>query len=210
MFTGIIQDTGKIKRIVRKGSGRQIVIECRDIQSDIKPGASIACNGICLTVTSFDRNEITLEAMEETISRTTLSYWQTGERINLERGVMAGSNLDGHIVQGHVDSISNVLRIERREASKILEIAIPEGYGTLIVDKGSIALNGVSLTVASIKAKSFTVSLVGYTLEQTNLNDLKPGSRLNIEFDIIGKYITRYLDNRASQLTEEKIREEGF
>jgi len=176
----------------------------------MEPGASVACNGICLTVTDLDKNSIRVEAMEETISRTTLSGWQVGDFLNLERSVRAGGNLDGHIVQGHVDSVSAVLRIEQLGTSKILKIAIPDGYEKFIVDKGSVALNGVSLTVTSLTSESFSVSLVNYTIEHTNLKDLKPGSKVNIEFDVIGKYIARYIDNQKNKLTEERLREEGF
>src|SRR5690554_1885185 len=210
MFTGIIQETGKIRRIEQKGSGKHIIIECRNLQSDMEPGASVACNGICLTVTDLDKNSIRVEAMEETISRTTLSGWQVGDFLNLERSVRAGGNLDGHIVQGHVDSVSAVLRIEQLGTSKILKIAIPDGYEKFIVDKGSVVLNGVSLTVTSLTSESFSVSLVNYTIEHTNLKDLKPGSKVNIEFDVIGKYIARYIDNQKNKLTEERLREEGF
>ncbi|MBW6515319.1 MAG: riboflavin synthase [Candidatus Cloacimonetes bacterium] len=210
MFTGIIQEIGTVRKCLQKGTSKVIVIECTNMLADLTLGDSIACDGLCLTVSDFSNNSITVEAMPETIKTTTLSLWYPGYQVNLERALRADSKLDGHIVQGHVDCITSVLQIIHHTGSLIIEFALPSLYKNFIVDKGSIAVNGVSLTVASLNTGSFSVSIVTFTQEHTNLNNLKPGSKVNLEFDIIGKYINRFLTNANQQLTREKLLEKGF
>ncbi len=210
MFTGIIQEIGIVKRVEQKGAARLLVIKCHDMQKELEKGASIACDGICLTVVAFDEHSIKVEVMRETTSRTTLNSWQPSYKVNLERAAKTNSRLDGHLMQGHIDCTASVLQISRREESLILEIGYPAEYAALLVEKGSVAVNGVSLTVVSLSARSFTVSLVGFTISHTNLSILRPGDRVNLEFDIIGKYINRYIKTKTDKITEDKLREEGF
>lgn len=207
MFTGIIEEKGTVKRIEQQGSKKYIIISCTKMQAGLQTGASIACDGICLTVVSFSGSEIKLEAMPETLKKTTLGNWFPGYPVNLERALSADSRFDGHIVQGHVDCRATVLRVVREAAAIVLEIEIPSGFLPLVADRGSIAVNGVSLTVAALSASSFKISLVSFTLEKTNLSALKPGSKVNIEFDIIGKYVIRYLHSEARLKTMEKLRD---
>ena len=210
MFTGIIQEIGKIKRTAQKGAIKVIIIQCSNMQADLKLGDSIDCDGICLTVTEFSQNTITVEAMSGTIKTTTLCNWYSGYQVNLEKSIKVDSKLDGHIVQGHVDCVATVLHIAQQAGGMIIEINIPNEVETLIVNKGSIAVNGVSLTVASLKNSSFSVSIVTFTWKHTNLSALKPGSKVNLEFDIIGKYINRYLSKIEHELTKEKLLEKGY
>lgn len=210
MFTGIIQETGKIKRLEDKSGKRFVVISCSSIQEELKKGASIACDGICLTITNFSDSEIRVEVMSETTSKTTIISWYPGYVVNLERAMKIDERLDGHIVQGHVDCVASVLKNVQKEGSRLIEIEIPAQYSPLIVERGSIALNGVSLTIASLSPSSFSVSLVGFTVTHTNLTLLKPGNRVNLEFDIIGKYVNRYLNHKYNQITKDMLREQGY
>lgn len=210
MFTGIIQEIGKVKRIDQKGAGKEIIINCSLMQTNLQKGASIAVDGICLTVVDFREDEITVEAMQETIRRTTLKNWYPSSLVNLERAAKADTRLDGHIVQGHIDCTAHVIRYSRLHDSVILEIEYPPEYAPLLVEKGSVAVNGVSLTVSSLTSDRFSLSLVGFTIDHTNLSLLKPGSRVNLEFDIIGKYINRYLSAEKNRITEEQLHEEGY
>ena len=207
MFTGIIQEIGKITRTGYQSSGKQIILECSNVQSDMKLGDSLACNGICLTVAGFDRRTVTLEAMAETIERTTLKDWKTGDNVNLERALKADSRLDGHLVQGHIDTVAGVISSIKQDRSLLLEIELPVAFRNLVVEKGSIAVNGVSLTIAKLTVNSFKVALVGFTIQNTNLSSLRSGSKVNLEFDIIGKYLKRYLDCKPGHITEEMLRD---
>ena len=203
MFTGIIQEVAKIKRIEQKGAGRVIILDCCKMQSELSLGASIACDGTCLTVIDFDAKEVRVEVMPETIRNTTIKQWYPGYSVNLERALRADSGLDGHIVQGHIDCSSNVLKVSRKGDSQIIEIELPVQFSSLVVEKGSIAVNGVSLTVASLSAFSFNVALIGFTFRHTNLSALSPGKRVNLEFDIIGKYVNRYLAGKQNPVPKD-------
>jgi riboflavin synthase len=210
MFTGIIQEIGQLQRIERKGNDTILVVQCSKMQKELELGASISCDGICLTVISFTEHQIKVEAMRETLERTTMKHWYSSRSLNLERAAQADTRLDGHIVQGHVDCTANVIKTSQQGKSLILEIGFPAEYADLLVEKGSIAVDGVSLTVASLAKNSFSVALVGYTIAETTLSSLKPGSRVNLEFDIIGKYINRYLALRSEKLSVKRLRDEGF
>ena len=210
MFTGIIQEIGQIGRIEPKGSSKLIIIECSKMQQELKLGDSIACDGICLTVIAYNDQEITLEAMAETSKKTTLKNWFKGYRINLEKALGIGGKLDGHLVQGHIDTVAEVLKTSEMNDNFQIDVELTAEYSSLVVDKGSVAVNGVSLTVASLTSRSFTVAIVAHTREQTNLSSLKPGSKVNVEFDIIGKYVTRYLMVGSAKISEEMLIDKGF
>ncbi len=208
MFTGIIQETGKILRAVNASHKNLFSIGCKSLQKDLSKGASVSCNGICLTVTDFDDSSITLEVMAETKSRTTVKYWRTGELLNLERSLRMDSFLDGHLVQGHIDCVSRVLRTTMKDNTLYLHIELPEEFSHLLVEKGSIAINGVSLTLFDLQSRSFSVALVDFTKSHTNLSLLKQSDRVNLEFDVIGKYLHRFSGNHKSALKNRLIPDE--
>lgn len=214
MFTGIIEEIGLVKQITNQGSKKYFTITCSKVNSDVKIGDSIACNGICLTLTKFDTNSITIEAMDETIAKTTIKTWSIGSKINLERALKLSGRLDGHIVQGHIDTVLKVLSVKQQGETRYLEIELLPEFFALVVPQGSIALNGVSLTIARLEAKSFQVALISLTEELTNLSALKTNDNINVEFDIIGKYILRYNSNKptnnSSKISKEWLSEQGF
>jgi riboflavin synthase len=193
MFTGIIEEIGKIQRISRVGTAVRFKIEVVSISKEIKNGDSISVNGACLTVVNFGRDYFEVEAVEETISRTNLGLLNVGSFVNLERARRFNDRIDGHIVQGHVDTTGIIRRIEPKLESNIFYISYPSNYRDLIVSKGSIAVDGVSLTVVDVFDESFSVSLIGYTMENTTSKFRKVGDVVNLEFDIIGKYVVNYL-----------------
>jgi len=214
MFTGIIEEVGVIKQISNQGGKRYLTIACSKINSDLKIGDSIACNGICLTLTQFTSSSITIEAMNETISKTSLKDWSINSPINLERALRFNGRLDGHIVQGHVDTLSHILSIKDVNKTKYIQIYLAQEFAELVVSQGSIAINGVSLTIAKLDTSSLQVALITLTENLTNLSLLKPGDYVNIEFDIIGKYILRKNSLSSSQskpkLTQAWLNEQGF
>ena len=210
MFTGIVEEVGKLSRLKSSGELRYITIDCRNIQDGLILGASICCNGICLTVNNFDDKSITVAAMPETIKKTNAASWHVGTLINLERALTLQSRLDGHLVQGHVDTVAKVKRLDLRNNTAYLNILLPREFSHLVVKQGSIAVDGVSLTASSLEESFFTVSLVEYTLQHTSLKTLKAGDKVNLEFDIIGKYIMRKIDAKEKSLSEKKLHEMGY
>ncbi|MFA5498400.1 MAG: riboflavin synthase [Candidatus Cloacimonadia bacterium] len=210
MFTGIIQEKGRVERVDVAGHRRYITISCKTLQKDLFDGASVACDGICLTVISFNEKELKVEFMEETAKKTTVGNWRKGDEINLERALRMDSFLDGHLVQGHVDSVAEVLRVTKEKNSILITIGYEVKDRDLLVPKGSIAVNGVSLTIAELDHRSFMVSLVGFTLENTNLANLKVRDKVNLEYDVIGKYVARMIGKNKPGLTEDYLREKGF
>ena len=214
MFTGIIEEVGIVKSLSVISGKRYLTIHCRKINDDLKIGDSIACNGICLTVTQFTNSTITVEAMNETITKTTVKYWDKDSKINLERALKFNSRLDGHIVQGHVDTVSKVLSSKDVNGTTYLEVELPIEYSDLVVAQGSIAINGVSLTIAKLDISSLQVALISLTENLTNLAFLKAGDYTNIEFDIIGNSILRKNTistvKPKSKLTQAWLNEQGF
>jgi len=196
LFTGIIEEVGKISRVITKGDLKIITINCHKILQDLILGASICCDGICLTVNEFDDKNVTLSIMPQTLKMTTASKWSTGTLINLERALTLESRLDGHMVQGHVDTITIVRRVITRNNTAIITFNIPKSYSHLIVAQGSISINGVSLTISSSNERFFSISLVEFTIKHTTLGKLKVGDKVNLEFDIIGKYIYKNLHQK--------------
>lgn len=214
MFTGIIEEVGIVNQVVSQGGKNYFTISCRKINEDLKIGDSIACNGICLTLTNFTSASITMETMNETINKTTVKEWQTTSRINLERALKFSSRLDGHIVQGHVDTVATILSVKELNQTRYIEINLSPDHAELVVPQGSIAVNGVSLTLAQIERNSFQVALISLTEDLTNLSSLKTGDSVNLEFDLIGKYILRQNNLKTSQssskITKAWLNEHGF
>lgn len=198
MFTGIIQDKGEIKGIEKAGrSGRITIMTGLDL-SDLKEGDSIAVDGVCLTVTAIMDGGFRADLSEETLRLTTFSCKRPRDMVNLEKPLRLQDRLGGHIVTGHVDGIGVVRRRERRGEGEILEISAPKAVMDGLVKKGSVAVDGVSLTVANLSSTSFSVFLIPFTLRHTTLSLKRTGDRVNIETDIIGKYVCKFLKKEGS------------
>jgi riboflavin synthase len=189
MFTGIIEAFGEVKHIVREGSNVHFTLSC-PFTNELKIDQSVAHNGCCLTVVNIDGSDYTVTAIKETLERTNLGDLQIGDKVNLERCTKIGDRLDGHIVQGHVDQVSVCTNIEEHNGSwKFYFNYTPNGNVT--VEKGSITINGVSLTVVDSGDDFFSVAIIPYTYEHTNFHALRIGSKVNLEFDIVGKYVAK-------------------
>ncbi len=191
MFTGIIEQLATIKKIVKENENLHITLEA-DFVQELKIDQSVAHNGICLTVVAIENNTYTVTAIHETIQKTNISLWDITTKVNLERCMQLNGRLDGHIVQGHVDTTGVCTKIENQDGSWkfTFEYTSPTN---VTVDKGSITINGVSLTVVESKQQSFSVCIIPYTYEHTNFHQLKNGDHINLEFDIIGKYVSKLL-----------------
>jgi riboflavin synthase len=192
MFTGIIETMGEVVACDTVGSNLDIWIRS-DLSKELKIDQSVAHNGVCLTVVEVANGLHKVTAIEETILRTNLSTWNLKSMVNLERCVPAGGRLDGHIVQGHVDLCLMCTSVSERDGSWWIEFAFPASYAHLIVEKGSVCLDGVSLTVAHLGDLSFAVAIIPYTWTHTNVQQWKPGARVNFEADILGKYVARWM-----------------
>lgn len=195
MFTGIIEEIGYVKRINQQSRSAQIEIKADKVLGDVAVGDSIAVNGVCLTVVTFDSQHFTADVMPETISKTNLRELKPGSPVNLERALQLGGRLGGHIVQGHVDAIGTIVEKQILEIAIIYRIATEPELLQYVVPKGSVAIDGISLTVVDVFQDSFTVSLIPHTAHETVLGEKKPGDRVNLESDIIGRYV-KHLMNR--------------
>ncbi len=193
MFTGIIEELGVVQQIKPEGSNIHFTIAAPFTQ-ELQVDQSIAHNGICLTVVSINDDEYTVTAIEETLKKTAMNSWKVGDAVNLERCMPADGRFDGHIVQGHVDTIGTCTAIEEREGSWVFEFNYTSS--DLTVEKGSITVNGTSLTVVDSKDDKFSVHVIPYTYEHTVFHQLKVGDPVNLEFDIIGKYVSALLNKR--------------
>lgn len=189
MFTGIIENTGTLVSTSKEGMNVRLRINC-PFTDELKIDQSVAHNGICLTVVAITGNTYEVVAIEETLKRTNLRLLQTGDIINLERCMKVGDRLDGHIVQGHVDTVAKVTQIVTMQGSWLIHFSYDDSK-YITVEKGSVCVNGVSLTVVDSGEKTFSVAIIPYTFEHTNFKNLTVGGTVNIEFDIVGKYIAR-------------------
>jgi len=192
MFTGIVETTGFIKNMAINGTNRFFWIES-DISPELKIDQSVSHSGICLTVEEIDGNTHKVTAIEETALKTNVSKWKIGDIINLERSLRLDSRLDGHFVQGHVDTTAICTDVKEKQGSYEYEFRFSKRFSELIIEKGSVCVNGISLTAFDIKKKSFRVAIIPYTHEHTNIKTVHKGDLVNIEFDLIGKYILRKL-----------------
>lgn len=192
MFTGIIEAAGTISAIQKEGSNIHFTV-ASPISEQLKIDQSLAHDGVCLTVVAVAEGTHTVTAIKETLDRTRLGAWAVGKQVNLERAMQAGARLDGHIVQGHVDTIGECLSVSEVDGSWYYTFRYALQPDRLLVDKGSVCINGVSLTVVSPVEDTFQVAIIPYTYEHTNFKELQPGDVVNLEFDIIGKYIAKHL-----------------
>ncbi len=195
MFTGIIEQTGEVKEVTINGTNRSFWIESV-LAPELKIDQSLSHNGVCLTVEEIKGDQYRVTAIDETLQKTSLMHWQEGSVVNLERCMQLNGRLDGHIVQGHVDTVAQCIAITEKNGSREYSFEIDEKFATFIIEKGSITLNGISLTIFNVTGHSFTVAIIPYTFGHTNFKFLEKRRYVNIEFDMIGKYVNRFMQSR--------------
>ena len=212
MFTGIVEEIGIIKDIKKNSQSASLLIACKKVLEGSQIGDSIAVNGVCLTVTSIGSNEYSADVMAETLDRSSLGNLKKGDRVNLERAMPANGRFGGHIVSGHIDGIGKIASIDKDEMAVWYKIETSEKILKYIVEKGSIAIDGISLTVAKVTSKDFCVSIIPHTQGNTILSDRKISDIVNLENDIVGKYVEKLIGNKKeeSKITMEFLREHGF
>ncbi len=197
MFTGLVEETGELVALERTGGGARLIVRAEIVSSDARLGDSISVNGCCLTVAAQRGCELAFDLLEETLRRTNLGDLSSGAPLNLERALAAHARLGGHFVQGHIDCASEVLRLEPVGADHRLEIALPVEFAQYVAFKGSIAVDGISLTVAEVGPHSFTLWIIPHTMAATTLRVRKAGQRVNLEFDLLAKYVERVMTVRS-------------
>ncbi|MFC2268263.1 MAG: riboflavin synthase [Capnocytophaga gingivalis] len=188
MFTGIVEKIGRVAKISLQGKNRHFFIES-EVAPELKIDQSVAHNGVCLTVVGIQGKVYEVVAIDETLQKTSLGTWQVGDRVNLERAMKLGDRLDGHIVQGHVDQVGICYAIEDAQGSRVFTFHYDPSLGNMTIEKGSITVNGVSLTVVNSQKGAFSVAVIPYTYDHTSFHTLKQGDKVNLEFDVIGKYV---------------------
>jgi len=195
MFTGIIQEVGKINSIKSlNGGGQEMKVSC-SFSDTCHEDESISINGACHTVVAFDETTFTVQSVEETLRKTSLGSLKENDPVNLERSLTLQKGIEGHLLQGHVDTTGTISGIEKEETGWLLTVEYPSEFENMIVGRGSITMEGISLTVARETGNSFVVAIIPYTWEHTNLKDKAVGDKVNLEFDVIGKYVVKYLAN---------------
>ncbi|MBK6276492.1 MAG: riboflavin synthase [Saprospirales bacterium] len=209
MFTGIIEEIGEINTIKKDGTNLQFTIKS-NLSKSLKIDQSVAHNGVCLTVVKCDKNSHTVTAIKETLDITTLSQLKKGYKVNLERAMQAGARLDGHMVQGHVDQTASIINIEEKDGSWNFHFEFDKKPLFTLVNKGSVCIDGTSLTVVKSKKKKFSVSIIPYTFEHTIFSTYKIGTRVNIEFDIIGKYVERLPSKKITPVIKNRTNDVRF
>ena len=192
MFTGIIESLGEVQQLEREGGNLHISINS-SITQELKIDQSVAHNGVCLTVVSLDGTSYTVTAIDETLQKTNLGELKVGDKVNLERAMVLGSRLDGHIVQGHVDQTGKCIAVLEKDGSWFFTFEYDTAQNNITIEKGSITIDGVSLTVVDSGKSTFSVAIIPYTYENTRFNRYKAGSTVNLEFDVIGKYVARIM-----------------
>ncbi len=217
MFTGIVEEMGKIRKITRGSRSSSLTISATRIMEDLKIGDSIATNGVCLTVNSYDTYSFSADIMSESLSRSNLGQLSVGSKVNLERALQVNERLGGHIVTGHVDGTGKISNISKDDNATWFTIEADKNVMRYIVEKGSITIDGISLTIAKMSKINFSVSIIPHTLSNTVLKDKRVGDRVNLENDILGKYVEKMLFNQALEvrnnehtLTLAKLIESGF
>ncbi len=196
MFTGIIEQNGRIEKVEHEGTNVHFTVAA-PFASELQVDQSVAHDGVCLTVVKLDDDSYVVTAIQETMERTSLGQWKKGSVVNLERCTQLGGRLDGHLVQGHVDTTATLRKVRDEDGSWLLSFAHETHPEFVTVPKGSITVNGISLTVVDSKPDGFSVAIIPYTWEHTNLHTLREGDRVNLEFDVIGKYVARLLSQQG-------------
>ena len=213
MFTGIIEELGVVEGLDRRSAGARLRIRCRTVLEDASPGSSIAVNGVCLTAAELRGESFAADLAPETLRRSNLADLRPGSAVNLERPLAAGARLSGHIVQGHVDGTGELISLDRVGGQDWwLRVRVPPELERYLVVKGSVAIDGISLTIAQVDGTLMRAAIIPHTYQNTTLRAYRPGARLNIECDILAKYVEKLLGagQRPSGLTEERLREMGY
>lgn len=210
MFTGVVEETGVIKSVARKGRNLEIAVSCGQVLEDLKTGHSVAVDGACLTVEKLMADGFSAFVSEETASRTTLKSVRPGARVNLERALRVTDRLHGHLVQGHVDTTAVIVRDKPAGGGLERTFRLEGDFKRHLAEKGSVTCDGVSLTLASVNGKEFSVSLIPETLKRTTQTEKKPGDKVNVETDVLAKYAEALMKERHSGLTMQKLQESGF
>jgi riboflavin synthase len=192
MFTGIIETIGKVEEVIATGTNKTFWISS-PLSHELKVDQSISHNGVCLTVEAVQNNRHQVTAIAETLQKSNLGHWQTGDLVNLERCMIMNGRLDGHIVQGHVDTTGDCISRKELDGSWEFRFRFPDAFTSLVIEKGSISMNGISLTIFNVTHNEFTVAIIPYTFEHTNIKNIHPGTTVNLEFDMVGKYVNRFL-----------------
>ena len=196
MFTGLVEEKGKLKEKIPTGDGFQFVIEAKIVMKDLQIGSSIAVNGCCLTVVRINGKTFAVDTIEETLNKTNLGVLKQGMNVNLERPLAADARLGGHFVLGHIDTTGKVEDVKELSNSHWLTISFPEKFRQYLIYVGSVAIDGVSMTVAELKDKSFSVGIIPHTWKETIFTDKKVGDTVNLEFDVLGKYVERIMESK--------------
>lgn len=213
MFTGLVEELGTVEKIGWKGTSFHLSVRASTILEDMKRGESIAVDGICLTITDFSSESFSVDVVSETLERTTLSRLKVGERVNIERAVKAGDRLGGHLVTGHIDGIGDIKERRKRGDSLTLKISIPQELTKYLIPRGSIAVDGISLTVVESNRDSFTVAIIPHTASVTTLGFKIVGSYVNIEVDSLSKYVEKLMnpeEPKKDKITTDFLTEQGF
>lgn len=208
MFTGLVQDLGTVEKVV-PGAVTDVTIATALPHDDFAHGESIACDGVCLTVVEHSPGRFRVQAAPETLRRSTLGEWRPGTKVNLERALKVGDRLGGHWVQGHVDGVASVLEVRAEGGSRVMTFSLPEVLAPYFVEKGSVCIDGVSLTLTQVGGDRFSVMLIPETQARTTLGQKGVGARVNLEADVIGKYVARMMGPRGG-LTEAQLAAAGF
>lgn len=210
MFTGLIEEIGVIARIEEQGNSKRLLVRASHVLQDLKVDDSVSINGVCLTVVERDAHRFAVQAVAETLRKTTVGEWRASARVNLERALRADSRLGGHFVQGHVDAVATASHVESRTSEWLLSVNVPANLAKYVILHGSITLDGVSLTVARWNSPVATVSLIPHTLEKTTLGERRVGDRVNLEVDLLGKYVESLVAPQPRGLDEEKLTAMGY
>ena len=201
MFTGIIEEVGHVLAVDDLGGGKRLSIQTSFVE-EVRPEESIAVNGVCLTVVEKTSSGFTAEVVEETLRKTNLGQLQVGDAVNLERALRMGERLNGHLVQGHVDTTAEVVCIIPQQVGRLFTIRYDPSFASFLIPTGSITVDGISLTVAQLSGSSFTVAIIPYTYEHTTVRNWTVGRMVNLEFDMVGKYVLRHLEQRLEHMPE--------
>ncbi|MGR3177892.1 MAG: riboflavin synthase [Candidatus Anammoxibacter sp.] len=213
MFTGIIEHLGKVENTARKPASMVISVNIGNLINDVKEGDSVSVNGICLTVTTIKGSVVTFDVLQETLSRTSLKDIKVSEKVNIERALKVGDRMGGHFVTGHIDGTGVIAKKIKQPGQTTLWVEVSSKLGQLMIEKGSIAIDGISLTLVEVKDTSFSVALIPYTLSETTLGFRDVGNIVNLELDMIGKWVKKIVSTEhgpSSGLTKEKLKDEGF
>lgn len=198
MFTGLIEETGNLVQKLKTGEGYQLTFSGIKVMDDLEIGSSISVNGTCLTVIRKDSNTFTVDAIEETLKKTNLGFLKDSDKVNLERPLKADARLGGHFVLGHVDTTGKIVDIKELSNSHFIKISFPKEFKTYLIYVGSVAIDGVSMTVAELGEDNFSIGVIPHTWEETIFSVKKPGDTVNLEFDVLGKYVERIMQNKAN------------